>query len=60
MGALKDKWQKLYNQVLAMEADVDKADSSGVKASVRRARKSLQEIKVTAQEFRKELQEAIS
>lgn len=57
---LTKKWNTLKDVVMGMEADVNKVEQSQVKASARRARKALQEVKNIAQELRKELQEAVS
>lgn len=43
-----------------MEADVNKFDDAGTKASGKRIRKGLQEIKKMAQEFRKDIQAKIN
>lgn len=58
--ALAAKWNNLKDLVMSMEGDVNKVDQAQTRAAARRARKSLQAIKVVAQELRKDLQEAVS
>jgi len=60
VGPLKQEWLEIHSTVIGMEADVDKAQMSGNKAAVRRARKSLQQVKELAQKFRKSLQDSVS
>lgn len=58
--SLIQKWEKLKDLVMSMEGDVTKVEQKAVKASAKRARKILQEVKSTSQELRKELQDSVS
>lgn len=56
---MKTKWLRLKTLVDNMEGDVNKFSDKGIKASGRRARLSLQEVKKVAQELRIEIQEKV-
>lgn len=53
-----DKYAKLKGLVMAIEDDFSKFYDKGNKAAGTRARKAMQELKVLAQEIRKDIQAA--
>ena len=53
-----EKFEQLKNLVLVSTEDFQKFYDKGNKAAGTRARKAMQDVKVLAQEIRKEIQEA--
>lgn len=53
-----EKYTQLKNLVLSMEDDFNKFYEKGNKAAGTRARKAMQEVKVLAQDIRKEIQDS--
>ncbi len=58
--SIKSKWLKMKETVDAMEPDVNKFEDNSVKASGKRVRKGLQDVKKLAQELRKDIQAEIN
>ena len=52
-----EKYAKLKSLVISIEDDFNKFYDKGNKAAGTRARKAMQDVKVLAQEIRKEIQE---
>lgn len=53
-----EKYNKLKELIIAIEDDFSKFYDKGNKAAGTRARKAMQDVKVIAQEIRKDIQEA--
>ena len=53
-----EKYAKLKNLVISIEDDFSKFYDKGNKAAGTRARKAMQDVKVLAQDIRKEIQES--
>ena len=53
-----EKYAKLKSLIISIEDDFAKFYDKGNKAAGTRARKAMQEVKVLAQEIRKDIQEA--
>ncbi len=53
-----EKYNKLKELIIAIEEDFAKFYDKGNKAAGTRARKAMQDVKVFAQDIRKEIQEA--